>query len=95
MKTATLSYLDWIKHLPIHDSELAECTCLNCGSQGLHYQYFGIKNMDFGWKIVWCPQCNTGINISRTQLPKGETVLVDPIEQEHFSTQYKHLKLFS
>ena len=95
MNVTTHSYLDWIKHLPINDDELATTTCLNCESTGLDYQYFGFEDSESGWKIVWCKSCNVGIQISRTVVPDNADALVDQIERDRFLEQHKQLELIS
>jgi hypothetical protein len=87
------TYMDWVKHLPVEDSEYKNCSCPECGNVGLLYQYFGIENEDFGWKLVWCEACSSGIRISRTKLPNGGSVLFDEKDQNEFLENHSDLRL--
>lgn len=93
MNAITHSYLDWIKHLPANDADLATCTCLNCGSTGLNYQYFGFEDSELGWKIVWCATCNVGVQISRTVVPDNADALIDEEARDRFLEHHKQLEL--
>jgi len=68
----TMSYRDWLNSLPKSDAEYVSVGCPTCGASGsLEYQYFGFPESDFGWKLVWCSMCHTGISVSRVRIPQG------------------------
>lgn len=69
------TYLYWIKQLPEADSDLSSAACPSCGNVGLRFQYFGPDSGQFGWKIVWCETCWSGINVSRIRLPDSAFVI--------------------
>ncbi|MCD5364128.1 hypothetical protein [Chromobacterium aquaticum] len=88
-----ITYIDWVKHLPIGDAEYEQCSCPVCNSTGLAYQYFGFAGSEFGWKLVWCPSCMNGIRISRTRVPAGAQVLIADEDQEQFLNQHSEVNL--
>ncbi|MBK5143134.1 hypothetical protein I2494_05300 [Budviciaceae bacterium BWR-B9] len=88
-----LTYLEWIKYLPKHDSLYSSSHCPACGSKGLSYQYFGFKGDDVGWKIIWCNSCNCGVKISRTKIPAESNSIIGDKEQESFLNAHAYLKL--
>ena len=57
----SLTYLEWMKHLPKDDGSYSSCECPACGKKGLSYQYFGFDNGDIGWKVIWCETCKSGV----------------------------------
>lgn len=89
----SLTYLEWMKHLPKDDGGYSSCECPACGKKGLSYQYFGFGNGDVGWKVIWCEACQSGVKISRTKVPQGVTKLIDFQEQERFFETKPELKL--
>lgn len=54
-------YIDWLRHLSRSDSLYEITDCLNCGENGLSYQYIGFDNGDIGWKVIWCETCHSGV----------------------------------
>ncbi|NVE01680.1 hypothetical protein [Massilia sp. BJB1822] len=88
-------YIDWLKVLPTDDLRYDECACPECGSLGLKYQYFGLKKIGFGWKLIWCDACKSAVNISRAKIPEGVNCLVDGYEQAEFNAQHSYLRLIS
>jgi hypothetical protein len=84
MDDKTLTYLDWLKHLPKDDSLYFSCDCPACGKKGLSYQYIGFKNSDIGWKIVWCESCRSGVQVCRTNIPENAGALIDDKAKELF-----------
>lgn len=95
MSGATITYVDWLKNLPGTDAEYAACSCAVCGSTGLEYQYFGFKGSDYGWKLVWCNSCNSGLRVSRTKVPEDAQVLIEESDQKAFMENHRGLKLIS
>lgn len=89
------AYLEWIKRLPISDAEYMQCSCPVCNCTGLLYQYFGFADSDFGWKLIWCPSCIHGIQISRTRVPVEAQVLIAEEDQEQFFRQHPRINLAS
>ena len=89
----SLTYLEWMKHLPKDDGSYSSCECPACGKKGLSYQYFGFDNGDIGWKVIWCEICKSGVKISRTKIPEGASRLIDFQEQERFFETQPELKL--
>ena len=89
----SISYLEWVKSIPASDKDLVDCQCPSCEGRGLSYQYFGLAENEFGWKIVWCDKCLTGIRISRVKLSGCEKVLVNEDEQSAFLEKYSNLNL--
>ena len=88
-----LTYLDWLKQLPSTDAEYSLCTCPVCTNIGLAYQYFGFAGSEFGWKLVWCSHCKSGIKISRTRMPGAENVLIDEAEQRKFLAGHSDIRM--
>lgn len=95
MSNVTITYVDWLKALPGTDAEYAVCSCPICGSVGLAYQYFGFKGSAYGWKLVWCNRCDSGLRISRTNVPENAQVLIDESDQNAFMENHRGLKLIS
>ncbi|WBS01536.1 hypothetical protein OU994_25180 [Pseudoduganella sp. SL102] len=95
MKINNSTYMDWLKALPADDGTLRECACPACGSLGLAYQYFGFRDSNFGWKLIWCEVCKHGINISRTRIPESAHALVEESEQAEFNRQHSEIRLIS
>lgn len=93
MNTHSTTYLDWLKRLPIDDATHRQIFCPECGHFGLEYQYFGFPQDKFGWKLVWCNNCMTGIQISRTRIPELANPLIDSTDQEEFLAKHRDLKL--
>ncbi|EMO2078986.1 hypothetical protein H4O05_20880 [Citrobacter freundii] len=89
----SLTYLEWMKHLPKDDGSYSSCECPACGKKGLSYQYFGFDNGDIGWKVIWCETCKSGVKISRTKIPEGASRLIDFQEQGRFFETKPELKL--
>ena len=89
----SLTYLEWMKHLPKDDGSYSSCECPACGKKGLSYQYFGFDNGDIGWKVIWGKTCKSGGKISRTKIPEGASRLIDFQEQERFFETKPELKL--
>jgi len=89
------TYLEWVKSLPEDDSQYSSCRCPECNSIGLSYQYFGFENSEFGWKLVWCDVCKSGIRISRTKVPKNAVSLIDENDQKEFADKYTELVLIT
>jgi hypothetical protein len=89
-----MTYLDWLKTLPEFDANYASAACPNCGIKGaLKYQYFGFPHGHFGWKLVWCSNCHTGISMSRVKIPDGEAAISDASEQQRLMEEIGPLKL--
>jgi len=89
-----MNYLDWLKTLPKSDAEYATAPCPTClASCGLKYQYFGFADSEFGWKLVWCAMCQTGIQVSRVRIPHGAPAISDTVEQQRFIEEVGPLKL--
>jgi len=95
MSFDTVTYIEWLKSLPRSDTEYVNAKCPVCGSEGIEYQYFSFSADVFGWKLVWCPHCKTGIRVSRVRVPEGEGVLRDEIEQEEFVKKHRYIRLIS
>ncbi|RKP43268.1 hypothetical protein D7S89_26960 [Trinickia fusca] len=38
---------------------------------------FGFKGSAYGWKLVWCNSCNSGLRISRTKVPENTQILIE------------------
>ncbi|MEJ2074559.1 MAG: hypothetical protein P8X79_13990 [Reinekea sp.] len=93
--TETNMYLSWIKHLPSRDNEYAKCSCPECQSTGLKYQYFCFGSDEYGWKLIWCETCKSGIKVSRVKLPEEAVALVDETEHKLFLEAHSELKLVS
>lgn len=93
MMAETSSYMDWLKRLPANDSELSASVCPECGAMGLSYQYFGYNESEFGWKLVWCDSCKSGIRISRTKIPTTAQPLIDDAAQQEFLDQLTDIRL--
>lgn len=89
----SITYHDWINHIPKDNSLYALTECLICGAKGLSYQYFGVVSNDFGWRIIWCESCGYGVRISRTKISLGENVLINKKDQEDFFETKPWLKL--
>jgi hypothetical protein len=90
-----LTYLDWLKRLPATDAEYPLCSCPVCSNIGLAYQYFGFTDSEFGWKLVWCNNCCSGIRVSRARIPSGENVLIDETEQREFLASHSDIHMIS
>lgn len=88
-----ITYLDWLKRLPSSDSEYSSCECPVCNSVGLSFQYFGFSDSEYGWKLVWCSTCKSGIRISRTRVPDTAEALISEDEQKEFLDQHTDIKL--
>ena len=93
MTSLKATYMDWLKKIPKTDSEYSSCTCPECGRTGLFFQYFGSEGSNFGWKLVWCKSCWTGINITRTKIPGDASVITEKTNQAAFMENISGLKL--
>lgn len=91
----SLTYLDWLKRLPGKDADYAGCICPVCKMVGLRYQYFGFADSEFGWKLVWCSSCSTGIRISRTKIPASAQVLIGESAQQQFLDDHSGINLIA
>ncbi len=88
-------YLEWLRKLPTDDVAYSDAVCIECGSRGLSFQYLGVSGNEFGWKLVWCGECNSGIRISRTKIPNDAVVLVRENEQKEFLDSHSNIRLIS
>jgi hypothetical protein len=95
MMAETSTYMDWLKRLPADDSELSACSCPECGTKGLSYQYFGFSESEFGWKLVWCDACKSGVRISRTKVPATAQPLIDDSAQQEFLDRHSDIRLIA
>lgn len=89
----SLTYMDWLKHLPRDDLKMSDCSCPACETKGLSYQYFGFREGSVGWKLVWCNACKSGIQISRTKIPTTAQPLIGESAHTAFLNQYNDLCL--
>lgn len=91
----SITYHDWMNHIPRDNSLFASTDCLVCGSKGPSYQYFGFVDSYVGWRLIWCESCGHGVRISRTQISLGENVLINEKEQDLFFETKPYLKLMA
>jgi hypothetical protein len=88
MNTRNITYIDWIKALPVNDNQYASSACPECGAMTLSYQYFGSHESSYGWKLVWCNSCKTGVSISRTKIPTEVHALIEDNDKKSFIEQH-------
>jgi hypothetical protein len=62
-------YDKWLKLLPWENKEAT--TCPNCSALSIDYLFIGDQAKRIGFCLIWCNECLKGINISRTNIPKG------------------------
>jgi len=86
-------YLHWLKQLPTSDGEYPSARCPSCGSTGLSFKYFGPASGEYGWKVVWCETCWSGINVSRIKLPGSQSIVRSEDGCKDFEATLKRIRL--
>lgn len=88
----SLTYLEWMKHLPKDDGSYSSCECPACGKDFLINTLVSIMVILAG-RLFGAETCKSGVKISRTKIPEGASRLIDFQEQERFFETKPELKL--
>ena len=80
----SLTYLEWMKHLPKDDGSYSSCECPACGKKDFLINTLVSIMVILAGRLFECETCKSGVKISRTKIPEGASRLIDFQEQERF-----------